>query len=862
MKPVLMLIALACCIGALLLSTVARAQSTIRSQGFEWSISKGMLITTSSADLLCIPVPDAANRGETSIALAKVSVANKQGWSVSFTIRFGPLNKKAGGIKFRHGETVICQVLADGFTGNMGGFLGKDMSLCNPVNVDWHDFKFVSDGRSLTLWSEGRRISTIPCTDALDNIEVSGQCEPTADGQDSIVSVRNLALKSGSDASISVQAASSISDTFANGPLPGLWNLKLNGASIQKRGSELDFLPSKGGDSFGIMSSRDGTLFAGSSWTISARFRYPTRGPYGIGFGIEESKNIDNKVFWSQYDDNLKLPRIRLGDHEVVLQNPINWHDIRICDDHGHWTVDLDGRQVLAADFGKTDYTLYFGGDVPRMKPWGWTTLALQSVLIDYTDGPGPPWLADVLRSQPRLADKPSLSPSISGSGIGVAEAPRKISGLGLALGVDSRVQAPAFPAPDGHLIVTARHSVLHVPPGSLVEFRPQLNRPDYAPQMLHLVVNHATLQTKDVFLGRTNKPLPAFVVDAPTSSNRTTLVSIVAEDVNQRLIELSSATIVLAPSDAPNCFALQDERVLLTATKAQTPKAVYAFLENEYLGCLRVNLEAFSVDARHLPIGQHRFWLITESSDGALHPPTDSTITILPRFKMSSFAQEGTFTVDADKQSIPVHIHREAGTGVNKSYLYVAGNFIGESEKPDFDIAVPVTEVSSGNISIEAVGVGKDGSLYPPEAIHVNLKNVYTDSAAASNRKYKDLQGVIAQIGAIDQEIEYWYTRACNEPDFITFTSGKEIVFYDGFFRVASVAYINSITVPGMVGDYLGRCKAAIIKRAQLRLEIGRRYKELGRGDAARSSLQQAIQEAGEDSGIGTAASQELRGL
>ena len=86
---------------------------------------------------------------------------------------------------------------------------------------------------------------------------------------------------------------------------------------------------------------------------------------------------------------------------------------------------------------------------------------------------------------------------------------------------------------------------------------------------------------------------------------------------------------------------------------------------------------------------------------------------------------------------------------------MYVAGAFIGESDKADFDMAVPVTEVSSGNIAIEAVGVGKDGSLYPPESIHVNLTNVYTDSAAASSRKYRDLQAVIAQIGAIDQEIE-----------------------------------------------------------------------------------------------------------
>jgi hypothetical protein len=144
----------------------------------------------------------------------------------------------------------------------------------------------------------------------------------------------------------------------------------------------------------------------------------------------------------------------------------------------------------------------------------------------------------------------------------------------------------------------------------------------------------------------------------------------------------------------------------------------------------------------------------------------------------------------------------------VSKSYLYVAGAFIGESEKTDFDMAAPVTEVSSGNITIEAVGVGKDGSLYPPESIHINLKNVYTDSAAASSRKYKDLQGVIAQIGAIDQEIEYWYTRACNEPDFVTFTSGKEIVSYDGFYRVASTPRITLVVllIVALIGGVIVR--------------------------------------------------------
>jgi len=861
-KRPLEFLAITCAIGGPFLPMCAHAQSTIRSQGIEWSISKGVLSASNNADMLCISVPDAANRGETSTALARVSVADNQGWSVSFAIRFGPLNKKAGGIRLRHGETVICQVLADGFTGNMGGFLGKDMPFCNPVNTDWHDFKFVSDRSSLTLWHEGRRISAIPCTDVPDNIEVRGGCEPSADGQDPIVSVRNLVLKSGSTGAISDHAVTSIADTFASGPLPGLWNLKPNGGSIQKHGSELQFLPSRNQDSFGVMSSRDGTLPTGSSWKLSFRFRYPNMGPYGIGFGIQDNKNKDKRPFWSHYDANLKLPRLLMGDHEVVVQNPGTWHDINVCNDHGHWTVDLDGRQVLVADCDRADYTIYFGGDIPSIKPWGWTTLALQSVQIDYTDGPRPPWLADVLKALPDTKGNRHEAAAIEGSSAVVAAAPRKVSTFGLALGVDSRMQAPACPASDGHLIVTARATTLQIPPGSIVEFRPQLNRPDYTPDKLHLLVNHGAVTTKDVFFTRTNKSLPAFVVDAPSTAARTTLVSIVAEDVNLHQIELSSATMVLASVDAPAGFILQDEKVRLAATKNQTPRAIYVFLEDQYLGCLKANLESFAVDARPLPVGQHRFWLITESSDGALHPPAESTITIMPRFKMSSFAQEGTFTVDADKQSIPVHVHREVGTGVNKSYLYVAGNFIGESDKPDFDIRVPVTEVGSGNIAIEAVGVGKDGSLYPAEAIHVNLKNVYTDSAAASRRKYKDLQGVIAQIGAIDQEIGYWYTRACNEPDFVTYTSGRAIAFYDGFERVVTVAYINSITVLGKVGDYLGRCKAAIIKRAQLRLEIGRRYKELGKGDAAKSSLQQAIQEAGEDSGIGTAAAQELRGL
>jgi hypothetical protein len=83
-----------------------------------------------------------------------------------------------------------------------------------------------------------------------------------------------------------------------------------------------------------------------------------------------------------------------------------------------------------------------------------------------------------------------------------------------------------------------------------------------------------------------------------------------------------------------------------------------------------------------------------------------------------------------------------------------------------------------------------------------------------------------------------------------------------DGFSRFACVSYIDSITIPGRVAEYLGNCRAAIVKRAQVRFEIGKLYKELGRRDSARTTFQQVIQEAGESSGVGSAAKQELAGL
>jgi hypothetical protein len=655
---------------------------------------------------------------------------------------------------------------------------------------------------------------------------------------------------------VSSQTPVSILDTFDHGPLAGLWTLKPNGGSILKRGEELAFLPSKAQDSFGVMTSREGALPADSSWIIKTRFRYPHSGPYGVGLGVQTVATPKKQILFF-------TPAAYAFKGQVHhLSNPEQWHDLIITNNRGHWSVKVDGQQIDDTDVPKDEYELYFGNDVQHLGSWDWSTLALQFVQIDYSEGPRPEWLASLLKAHSTVIGQAAPTPSSEAKGVERAPVGQaKIFSIGLMLGVDSRIPPPAYPAPDGHLVVTSNNASVQVTQGSIVEFKPQCNRPGYVPDQLTLFVNRWVIERKDLFVGK-NKTLPSFVVDSPRATGLISQVSIMAEDNNRRQVELSKATLRCALPEVGTNFVLQDERVHLNRTKEQTPKAIYLFLEDQYIGCLKGNLDSFAVDARHLPVGQHRFWLITEMPDSTLLPPTASTITILPRFRVSSFAQEGTFTVEAEKQAIPVHISRETGTGINKTFVYVAGAFVGESDKNDFDMSVSVAEVSSGSAAIEVVGVGKDGTLYPPESIRVNIKNIYTDSLAASNQKYKNLQTAIARINQIDQEIEYWYTRACNEPDFITFASGRQVIFYDGFARVASVSYLNSITVPGRVADYLGQCKAAIMKRASVRLEIGRLYKQLGKRDAARSTLQQVVREAGEDSGTGGAALQELRNL
>ena len=434
---------------------------------------------------------------------------------------------------------------------------------------------------------------------------------------------------------------------------------------------------------------------------------------------------------------------------------------------------------------------------------------------------------------------------------------------IGLALGADSRTEAPAHPGPKGLLVVTGNDTQVQAPPGTFFELQPQSNRPGFVPEMLYLANRTTLMEKKDV---DGPKNLPFFIVDAP-HDGRLLPLTVYASDARQKTVEMMRCTLTSGKPNAADIakLMLKDERIRLQQTEGTRPKALYFFLENDYLGCVRDNLDKFAVDARRLPLGQHLFQVIPETADGVLLPPVSSTITVTARYRLACAAQNSLVTVGQGADSVNLRVTREDGTNIVKTYVYIAGCLAGESDKAGFDMPLPLTNVPTGRALVEVVGVGKDGSLYPPESLELRVSNIITNAVAARSQDQRDLQTALGGIGKIDQEIEYWYTRACNEPDFVTYSSGASataILATDGFARVASVTYVSSITVPGRVAEYLGECRAAIVRRAQARLQIGKLYKKTGQADAARRTLQQAVQEAGEESGIGSEAARELKGL
>ncbi|HZO90064.1 MAG TPA: hypothetical protein VFB38_17175, partial [Chthonomonadaceae bacterium] len=321
-------------------------------------------------------------------------------------------------------------------------------------------------------------------------------------------------------------------------------------------------------------------------------------------------------------------------------------------------------------------------------------------------------------------------------------------SGIGILSGLDTKTPAPAHPAEDGHLVVTAARTQALALPGTIVEIVPALPLPGFETAMIAVEIDGQE-QARQIV--DPTSPLPVVRVPPPTGEVGRKRVRVVLFNHFKEPAESSQCVIRARMHASVQMTAqLQGEQLRLAIADRASLQGVYVFEGATYLGRLEDNTEQALLDARTLLPGSHRFWVVAETAEGVLLPPISQMVKIEPRYRISLPAQTGPILVPQDNpdKKLSVKVERAEGVGIAKTRLLVDGTIVGESEEAVIQMEVPLRNVPSGPTTIEVIGIGKDGHLYPSESLPIEVQNKAWEAHVANtlvlNDKYPSWSATI----------------------------------------------------------------------------------------------------------------------
>lgn len=106
---------------------------------YHWSTAgSGQFLEASGSALHLKPRVDGTGPGNVT-ATCKLTLAARKNWQISFDIRFGVLRDQASSFHLTQDGIDVGWTGADGFTKQMGIFIGKDDEVYGTnANADWH----------------------------------------------------------------------------------------------------------------------------------------------------------------------------------------------------------------------------------------------------------------------------------------------------------------------------------------------------------------------------------------------------------------------------------------------------------------------------------------------------------------------------------------------------------------------------------------------------------------------------------------------------------------------------------------------------------------------------------------------------
>lgn len=651
-----------------------------------------------------------------------------------------------------------------------------------------------------------------------------------------------------------------VEDQFRSGPSPSLWTVKKNNSEFGVTSSELILTSNAAQTGFPEIETVKGALPQIGDWKLSVEFRIKSIGNYGSGLYLVQ--NDGRSAFRIHADKNIGAVLLGLDSLEVAsggawqdvhknfpLANIADWQRYEVRKLGQTLELSINDVLMVKCKAPTSELALRIGNNNDDLKAWDWTELGLRNVKIEYLNGPYPAWLTK------------ALSIEMSSNATVFRSKKQSISRdrTSIAVGADTADEPGISLTHNGRVKISGRTASILSAPMSIVEFAPRNARQDQSFTRVSLFVNSKEVSTETAFPGR---PLPIFTVETPESASVLTRVKVVGYDgkgIATELIRAEIRNVSEATAPKPQLL-LAGDNIAIDGYSGES-KGLEFFDSFGYLGSVK-NPESFRVDARRLAPGQHVFWIVAKSVSGDLMPPVRSLIDIPSRYQVTSVYDNSVFKVEHETTNLPISIKRRAESTAVKTRIYMRGTMVAERDEPEFNLVVSMLDVPTGELLLEIVGVAGDGTFFAPEIKTFDVVSPFHDAMILRDSRAKTLAKLVRDMITFDQDVVYWYERARQEPSFRTFHIARTIYASDEFGRIASVGYIDSISMPGDAGRYLAECRAAIVRRAGNRYEIGMLQKSLGLKETAAANFHQVIAEVGEESGLGSLAVQELKSL
>lgn len=199
---------------------------------------------------------------------------------------------------------------------------------------------------------------------------------------------------------------------------------------------------------------------------------------------------------------------------------------------------------------------------------------------------------------------------------------------------LDFRSAPAAYPARDGHLVLTGNADVW-VPKNHYIELMPTATLPHFTAVALTVFENG--LRTRVIGVERALE-IPVIRVDPPTGDCNRKRVLIVACDAvgNTRLVMKCVIRARLMEPAAAMTVQVQTETCTLSFENRDSLSSVYLYMDDMYLGRVGDTADAVDLDIRRLLPGTYHFRILAKNTDGVLLPEMRAAFTIPVRSQLT----------------------------------------------------------------------------------------------------------------------------------------------------------------------------------------------------------------------------------